>query len=220
MLSVQRLFDLGVGLLLLVILSPLLAGIAVLIASLDGRPIFFSQVRVGREGRRFRLYKFRTLETGPKDPTRPAQHETRLGGFLRRYALDELPQLWNVLRGDMSLVGPRPALPDQVERYGTYERERLRVRPGLTGWAQIHGRNALSWPERIDCDVWYVRHRSLVLDLRILFRTPALLLRGDGVYGADGQNPSFIGNKPPTDDHTAASSAPSSIHRSDPDARH
>lgn len=188
---VKRGLDLvGAGI-LLVGLSPLLGLVALCIWVDDGRPVLFTQARAGREGRRFRIFKFRTLTRRPDDPTHPAPHLTRLGPFLRRWALDELPQLWNVLRGDMSLVGPRPTLPEQVEQYGPYERTRLTVRPGLTGWAQIHGRNALSWPERIELDIWYVEHRNLLLDLKILLRTPGVLIRGVGVHGPDGHNPSF-----------------------------
>jgi lipopolysaccharide/colanic/teichoic acid biosynthesis glycosyltransferase len=187
----KRLLDVLGASLLLLLLSPLLAVVALAIWGVDGRPVFFTQVRAGRGGAPFQVYKFRTLEPGPKDPTRPAAHTTRLGGPLRRWAIDELPQLWNVLRGEMSLVGPRPVPLSQAERYGPRERRRLRVRPGITGWAQVQGRNALSWPERIEHDRWYVRHRSLWIDLRILGRTPLILLRGTGVYGPDGRTPSF-----------------------------
>jgi lipopolysaccharide/colanic/teichoic acid biosynthesis glycosyltransferase len=184
----KRAFD-GVGAaLLLVVLAPLLAGVAAAVWWTDGRPVLFTQVRAGLGGVPFRIYKFRTLETGPTDPTRPAAHTTRLGGPLRRWALDELPQLWNVLRGEMSLVGPRPVPLEQVERYGPHERRRLKTPPGLTGWAQVHGRNALSWPERIELDVAYVRRRSLWMDLRILAATPRVLVRGTGVYGPQGRN--------------------------------
>jgi len=187
----KRLLDLLGASLLLLLFAPLLGMVALAIWGIDGRPVLFTQVRAGRGGAPFRLVKFRTLEPGPKDPTRPAAHTTRLGGPLRRWAIDELPQLWNVLRGEMSLVGPRPVPLSQAERYGPRERRRLRVRPGITGWAQVQGRNALSWPERIEHDRWYVRHRSLWIDLRILARTPLILLRGTGVYGPDGRTPSF-----------------------------
>jgi len=193
----KRLLDVFGASLLLLLLSPLLGMVALAIWGIDGRPVFFTQVRAGRDGAPFRLVKFRTLEPGPKDPTRPAAHTTRLGGPLRRWAIDELPQLWNVLRGEMSLVGPRPVPLSQAERYGPRERRRLRVRPGITGWAQVQGRNALSWPERIEHDRWYVRHRSLWIDLRILARTPLILLRGTGVYGPDGRTPSFSSSPDP-----------------------
>jgi len=187
----KRVLDVVGASVLLVGLAPLLALIAACIWLDDGRPLFFVQTRAGCRGRPFRVLKFRTLTDAPDVPTCPAAHTTRIGGVLRRWALDELPQLWNVLRGEMSLVGPRPTLPEQVAQYGPHEQTRLRVRPGLTGWAQIHGRNALSWPDRIDLDVWYVRHRSLWLDLQIVLRTPIVLLRGVGVNGPDGKNPSF-----------------------------
>jgi lipopolysaccharide/colanic/teichoic acid biosynthesis glycosyltransferase len=187
----KRSLDVGGSLLLLVGLAPLFCAVALWVWWDAGRPILFTQRRAGRRGRRFRLFKFRTLSTTPDDPSRAAACVTRSGAVLRRWALDELPQLWNVLRGEMSLVGPRPPLPDDLDHYGPRDRLRLAVRPGLTGWAQIHGRNALSWPERIDHDVWYVRNRSVRLDLRILARTPAVLVRGRGVYGPEARNPSF-----------------------------
>lgn len=189
--AIKRAFDLVGASLLLGGLSPVLGLVALWIWLDDGRPLLFTQTRVGCGGASFPLVKFRTLTHAPTDPTRPSAHTTRIGGLLRRWALDELPQLWNVLRGEMSLVGPRPTVPRQVEQYGPYERTRLQVPPGITGWAQIHGRNALSWPERIDLDVWYVRNRSLGLDLQILLRTPLVLIRGTGVYGPGGKNSSF-----------------------------
>jgi len=183
--------DLLLSALLLLGLMPGLVLIGVLILLDTGRPVFFVQERVGRHGTRFQLFKFRTLTSGPGDPNRPVDHTTRVGAPLRRWALDELPQLWNVLRGDMSLVGPRPVPPGHLDAYGPRERRRLAVRPGLTGWAQIHGRNALSWPQRIEHDLWYVDHRSLRIDLYITACTPLVLLAGTGVYGPEGRNPSF-----------------------------
>ncbi|MEF8796059.1 MAG: sugar transferase [Salinivenus sp.] len=185
----KRLFDVVGASLLLVGLSPLLGLVALAIWGTDGRPVFFVQVRAGRDATPFRLIKFRTLTPGPKDPTRPADHTIQIGEVLRRWAIDELPQLWNVLRGEMSLVGPRPVPLSHVDRYGPRERLRLRVRPGLTGWAQIQGRNALSWPERIELDRQYVRSRTLGLDLYILGCTPGILFSGAGVTGKDGRNP-------------------------------
>ena len=187
----KRGLDIAGSLLLLAGLAPLLCAVAAWVWWDDGRPVFFTQPRVGWHGRRFRIFKFRTLSAPPDDPAEAAAHATRSGTVLRRWALDELPQFWNVLRGEMSLVGPRPPLPRDVDRYGPHERRRLSVRPGLTGWAQIHGRNALSWSERIEHDVWYVRNRSLLLDLRILAQTLPVLARGQNVYGPEGRNPSF-----------------------------
>lgn len=185
----KRLLDIVGATMLLVGSAPLLGLVALALWMEDGRPILFSQVRAGRHGDPFQILKFRTLETGPKDPTRPSDYTTRVGAVLRRWAIDELPQLWNVLRGEMSLVGPRPPLPRQVEKYTSWERRRLKVRPGLTGWAQIHGRNALPWSDRIELDVWYIQNRSLTLDLRILLRTPAFLFSHTGVSGPNGRNP-------------------------------
>jgi len=187
----KRALDVGGSLLLLVGLAPVLCVLLAWIWWDDGRPLFFTQVRAGQHGVPFRILKLRTLSAPPDDPARAAARTTRSGRFLRRWALDEIPQLWNVLRGDMSLVGPRPPLIDDLQQYGPHERTRLQVRPGLTGWAQIHGRNALPWAERIDHDVWYVHNRSFLLDLKVLAQTPRVLLRGQGVYGRDGRNPSF-----------------------------
>ena len=192
---VKRGLDLVGALLLLVGLSPILALVAACIWLEDGRPLLFTQTRAGKGGTPFRIIKFRSLATEPDDPTQPAAHATRVGAVLRRWGLDELPQLVNVLRGEMSLVGPRPPLLRDVAKYGPRERVRLNVRPGVTGWAQIHGRNELSWDERISLDHWYVRNRGLWLDLQILFRTPFVLMQGKGVYGPDGQTPSFSSSK-------------------------
>jgi len=185
----------GIDVILVLFISPLLVALVCLVGLvvllIDGKPVFFRQIRSGRAGEPFRVVKFRTLRSGHHDPEDPQTLVTRTGRFLRRWGLDEIPQMVNVLRGEMSLVGPRPTLPEQVSRYGPFERQRLLVRPGITGWAQIQGRNALSWPERIQLDVWYVDHQSLWLDLCILIRTPYSLLTSRGVYGADGINPGF-----------------------------
>jgi lipopolysaccharide/colanic/teichoic acid biosynthesis glycosyltransferase len=134
-------------------------------------------------------------ERYPGEPD--SDRSPRLGQLIRATSLDELPQLWNVLVGDMSLIGPRPTLPEQVAHYSDHQRGRLAVRPGITGWAQVNGRNSLSWPERIELDLWYLRHRSLRLDLRILVLTVLRLVRPHGIYGAGGVNPGF-----PVDDST------------------
>ncbi len=146
--------------------------------------MLYRQTRVGQDGRDFELLKLRTMVVGAE--TQGAGYAvnvgdsriTRVGAFLRRTSIDELPQLLNVVRGDMSLIGPRPTLRYQVERYDERQRRRLEVKPGITGWAQIHGRAELSWPERIELDVWYVEHRSPLVDLKILLRTPLALLGG------------------------------------------
>ncbi|HET9101998.1 MAG TPA: sugar transferase [Solirubrobacteraceae bacterium] len=180
----------GIGSVLSAPLVALLA-LAVRLES-PGAPIY-RQTRVGRDGATFQIYKLRTMVSGAEfqgaglaivagDP-----RITRVGAFLRRTSLDELPNLWNVLRGEMAVVGPRPTVPSQVARYTERQRGRLAVRPGLTGWAQVNGRASLPWPERIELDLWYVAHRSLALDLRILARTVRMVVRGSGIYkGATG----------------------------------
>ena len=168
----------------LAVASPFLAAAAMAIKLDDGGPIFYRQRRVGLDGEEFELVKPRTMEVGAEHKGEGfAVNEgdpriTRVGRTLRRLSLDELPQLWNVVRGDMSLVGPRPTLAYQVEGYTPRQRRRLEVRPGITGWAQIHGRARLPWDERIELDIWYVEHRSPWLDLRIIARTPRALLAG------------------------------------------
>ena len=199
--SAKRVADVAGAALLCLALAPVLIAIAVLVWLDSGRPVLFRQTRTGRHGRPFQIIKFRTLRPGCGLTSDPSQHATRIGRVLRRWGLDELPQLWNIFRGDMSLVGPRPTLPDQVARYGPFERQRLRVRPGLTGWAQIHGRNAIPWDERIALDVWYAEHQSLWLDLRILLRTPFMLLSGRGSYGPDGQNSDYTPPSSPRAHH-------------------
>jgi len=171
----------GVG---LALVSPALAAAAVAIKLSDGGPVFYRQQRVGLNGNEFELLKLRTMEVGAE--TRGsglAVNEgdpriTRAGRILRRLSIDELPQLWNVVRGEMSLIGPRPTLAYQVERYTPRQRRRLDVKPGITGWAQIHGRARIPWEDRIELDVWYVEHRSPWLDLKILARTPLALFAG------------------------------------------
>ena len=159
-----------------------LAALAVKLA--DRGPVLYRQVRVGKDGQDFELLKLRTMVVGAETigagyaVDRGDPRITRAGALLRRLSLDELPPLWNVVRGDMSLVGPRPTLRYQVERYDERQRRRLDVKPGITGWAQVHGRASLPWAERIELDVWYVEHCSPLVDLKILVRTPLALLRG------------------------------------------
>jgi lipopolysaccharide/colanic/teichoic acid biosynthesis glycosyltransferase len=169
----------------LIILAPVFLGIGAAVRLAMGRPILFRQRRPGRDGRPFIIYKFRTMrdvEQGdPPGGEGDEQRLTRLGIWLRRSSLDELPELWNVLKGEMSLVGPRPLLMEYCELYTAEQARRHEVRPGLTGWAQIHGRNDTSWEERLARDVWYVDHRDLWLDIRILLRTVVLVLGRKGV---------------------------------------
>jgi lipopolysaccharide/colanic/teichoic acid biosynthesis glycosyltransferase len=178
----------GTGLL---VMSPLLGIAALAIKLEDGGSVLYRQRRVGKDGDEFELYKLRTMVVGAEslgagfavDSGDP--RITRVGRILRRISLDELPQLWNVVLGQMSVIGPRPTLRYQVERYNERQRKRLSILPGLTGWAQIHGRATLSWDERIELDVWYVEHRSPAVDLKILLRTPFALFGGT-YRGASG----------------------------------
>jgi lipopolysaccharide/colanic/teichoic acid biosynthesis glycosyltransferase len=185
---VTRAFDLLVAAAALVIASPVLAAAAIAIRlESKGSPIY-RQRRVGRHGEPFEMIKLRTMVAGAErigagmavnvgDP-----RITRVGAVLRRFSLDELPNLVNVLRGEMSIVGPRPTIQAQVDQYTPEQRRRLEVKPGITGWAQVNGRASLPWHERIELDVWYVEHRSLRLDVRILARTVRMLATGDGLY--------------------------------------
>ena len=180
----RRLRDVVGAALALAVASPALAAAAVAIKLEDRGPVLYRQRRVGQHGREFELLKLRTMVVGAESQGAGwAVNEgdpriTRVGRILRRLSLDELPQLWNVVRGEMSLIGPRPTLAYQVERYTPRQRRRLEVKPGITGWAQVHGRAALPWDERIELDVWYVENRSAGVDLKILAKTPAALFSG------------------------------------------
>jgi len=189
----KRAFDLAVSLLLLVVTAPIMLVVAVAILARLGRPVLFRQQRPGLQGRPFVLLKFRSMRTpsandaaaSSADPAFDASRLDRFGRVLRASGLDELPELWNVLRGEMSLVGPRPLLMEYLPLYTATQARRHEVRPGITGWAQVHGRNRVDWSERLAMDVWYVDHRSMLLDLRILGLTLLQLLRpsdstGDG----------------------------------------
>jgi lipopolysaccharide/colanic/teichoic acid biosynthesis glycosyltransferase len=191
------------------LLLPVLAVVALLVRWRLGAPVLFRQTRSGVCGREFTIVKFRTMRAerypGEPDPQRLGL----LGRALRTASLDELPQLWNVLRGDMGLIGPRPTLPEQVVHYDARQRRRLDVRPGLTGWAQVHGRNSLSWPERIELDIWYVEHRSLLLDLRVLALTLGALVRPHGVTADGGVNPGFpLPRQVPSPENRPSSQSP------------
>jgi lipopolysaccharide/colanic/teichoic acid biosynthesis glycosyltransferase len=188
---VNRALDVALAATGLALASPLLAAAALATKLEDGGPVLYRQSRVGRNGVDFELLKLRTMVVGAEQlgagfaVDRGDARITRMGRVLRKSSLDELPQLWNVLRGDMSIVGPRPTLRYQVERYTPHQRKRLDVKPGLTGWAQVNGRATLPWAERIELDVWYVEHRSPLVDLKILLKTP-LALFGGTYRGATG----------------------------------
>jgi lipopolysaccharide/colanic/teichoic acid biosynthesis glycosyltransferase len=181
---VNRALDVAGASVALALASPVLAVAALAITLEDGGPVLYRQRRVGRRGDEFELLKLRTMVVGAESQGAGwAVNEgdpriTRVGRVLRRLSLDELPQLWNVVRGEMSLIGPRPTLAYQVERYTPRQRRRLDVKPGITGWAQIHGRARLPWEDRIELDVWYVEHRSPWVDVKILLRTPLALFGG------------------------------------------
>jgi lipopolysaccharide/colanic/teichoic acid biosynthesis glycosyltransferase len=187
----SRALDIVLAAALLAVTSPLLALAAIAIRLETHGPAFYRHLRVGRGGEPFELWKLRTMVSGAEtmgaglyvlegDP-----RITRTGRLLRRFSLDELPNLFNVLKGDMAIVGPRPTVQEQVDRYTERQRRRLEVKPGITGWAQINGRTSLLWPERIELDVWYVDNRSMRLDLRILAKTARMLATGHGLYSED-----------------------------------
>jgi lipopolysaccharide/colanic/teichoic acid biosynthesis glycosyltransferase len=181
---VNRAADMVLASLGLALTSPLIGAAALAVKLEDRGPVLYRQRRVGKAGEEFELLKIRTMVVGAESlgsgytVDKGDSRITRTGRILRRLSIDELPQLWNVVRGDMSVIGPRPTLRYQVERYTPRQRRRLEVKPGITGWAQIHGRAALPWEDRIELDVWYVEHRSPKVDLEILARTPAALFSG------------------------------------------
>jgi lipopolysaccharide/colanic/teichoic acid biosynthesis glycosyltransferase len=187
----KRVLDVVLAGALLVITSPVLALAALAIRLESGGPVFYRQLRVGKDGGQFELWKLRTMVPGAEAMgagiyvLEGDARITRVGKLLRRFSLDELPNLVNVLKGEMAIVGPRPTVQEQVDRYTDRQRRRLEVKPGITGWAQINGRASLPWPDRIELDVWYVEHRSLRLDLRILARTARMLATGHGLYSED-----------------------------------
>lgn len=180
----KRLFDVVVSAIALVVLAPVIAVLALMVAALLGRPVIFRQLRPGRAGRPFELLKFRTMvqRTNPGGALAPDEERlTRFGRWLRATSLDELPELLNVLRGDMSLVGPRPLLLEYLPLYTSEQARRHDVPAGITGWAQVNGRNAIDWSEKFALDVWYVDHWSFALDLRILVMTAVKVLRAEGI---------------------------------------
>lgn len=194
----KRLIDLIGALIGLIILSPVILIVAVLIKRRLGGPVLFRQVRPGLGGKPFEMIKFRTMRNAFDSngvPLPDAQRMTPFGAFLRSSSLDELPELWNVLKGDMSLVGPRPLLMEYLPLYNQRQYLRHEVRPGVTGWAQINGRNALSWPEKFELDVWYVENRSIWLDMKIIALTIKKVVKKDGINASGEATMSkFTGN--------------------------
>lgn len=179
----KRSFDLVVAATALLLFLPVLAAVAIAVRWKLGSPVLFVQTRTGHRGKLFPIFKFRTMKSLCDSRGKPLPDDQRItwfGSFLRKSSLDELPELWNIVRGDMSLVGPRPLLPEYLGLYSNRQSRRHEVRPGLTGWAQINGRNAVSWEERFEMDVWYVENQSLWLDLWILMRTVATVLSQSG----------------------------------------
>jgi sugar transferase EpsL len=194
----MRLVNISLAFLALVGLSPALAVIAAILRLTCGSPVLFRQRRTGLRGTTFFLLKFRTMNSRADAEGRllpDGERLTQFGQWLRRFSLDEIPQLWNVFRGDMNLVGPRPLLPQYTPRYSSEQRRRLEVKPGITGWAQVNGRNELSWEEKFRLDVWYVDHRSFWLDCRILLLTLLKVIRCHGISkGGHATMPEFMGS--------------------------
>ena len=194
----KRTMDLVGALAALVLLSPIFGVLCILVRIKLGAPVFFRQVRPGLEGRPFKMVKFRTMtdERAPDGALLPDhQRLTTLGGWLRSSSLDELPELFNVLKGDMSLVGPRPLLMDYLSLYNDRQARRHEVRPGITGWAQVNGRNALSWDEKLELDVWYVDNQSVWLDIKVLFKTVFQVLKRNGIsHAGEATMPRFTGS--------------------------
>jgi len=195
----KRVFDLVGALFLLGLLWPILLVVALLVRWRLGSPVLYCQVRPGLNGKPFEMVKFRTMRDSMGSDGQPLPDELRLtvfGGFLRATSLDELPELWNVLKGEMSLVGPRPLLMEYLPLYSSEQARRHEVRPGITGWAQVNGRNALSWDEKFKLDVWYVEHHSFWLDMRILWQTIKKVLVREGISAqGEATMPKFTGNR-------------------------
>lgn len=193
----KRLFDCCVAILVLILFALPMLGVALMVRSKLGSPVFFTQTRPGLHGKPFRMLKFRTMLDAVDENGDPLPDEKRLtsfGRFLRSTSLDELPGLLNVLMGDMSLVGPRPLLMDYLPLYSPEQARRHEVRPGITGWAQVNGRNALSWPEKFALDVWYVDNRSMWLDLKIMWLTAVKVVQREGISSAgEATMPRFMG---------------------------
>ncbi len=195
----KRIFDILASFTILIIFSPVILLIVFLITVLLGSPVFFVQLRPGLKGKPFILYKFRTM-TNAKDSDgnllSNKDRMTKLGNILRSFSLDEFPELFNVLKGEMSLVGPRPLLMEYLDQYNTIQKKRHDVKPGITGWAQINGRNAITWEEKFKLDIWYVSNKSFWLDIKILFLTVCKVLSREGItHNGNVAMPRFTGNK-------------------------
>lgn len=180
----MRIIDIGVSVFVLVVLSPIILALIIMIRIKLGSPVFFIQERPGLYSEVFEMYKFRTMtdERNDNGELLPDNKRlTRFGKFLRSTSMDELPEFWNVLKGDMSLIGPRPLLVEYLEYYNTYQMRRHEVKPGITGWAQVNGRNMISWEKKFDLDVWYIDNRSFWLDLKICWLTVYQILKREGI---------------------------------------
>ncbi len=195
----KRIFDLTISTAALVLLSPVLLTLVFVVLTKLGKPVFFVQERPGFNGKAFRIIKFRTMRDAKGPDGRPLPDDrrlTRVGRFLRATSLDELPQLWNVVRGDLSLVGPRPLLMEYLQLYSAEQARRHEMRPGITGWAQINGRNTISWEEKFELDVWYVDNQTLRLDIKIIWLTMMRVARRDGISAAgEATVPNFTGRE-------------------------
>lgn len=200
--GLKRVSDFAVAIILLIMFSPPLMLIAFALKLESKGPVLFKQKRTGKDGTSFTLYKLRSMRRSYEQSNifHEEQNVTGVGKFIRRWRIDEMPQLINVLKGEMSIVGPRPTLPYQAERYDSEQKRRLDVKPGLTGWSQIHGDSAISWPDRIALDLWYIDHWSLWLDLKIMLLTPIALLRIRKINAAEGPPPDEISRLSATDE--------------------
>ena len=207
--KMKRLVDIIISLLALVILSPIFLWVAYKVRQYLGSPIFFLQERPGKDGKLFKMIKFRSMKDAVDKNGNPLPDEARITPFgqkLRSTSLDEMPQLINVLKGDMSIVGPRPMLKEFVELYSPEQARRLHVRPGMTGLAQVSGRNELDYEERFKCDVWYVDHHNILVDFKIMFKTVKVMLKREGINAPGHVGPSlFEGNKVQTDENKVES---------------
>jgi len=194
----KRIFDILASGIALIVLLPIFAVIGIFIKLDSKGPVFFVQERVGKDGKIFKAYKLRTMIQGADKLTKGIIFDeknpyiTKVGKFLRRTGFDELVQLINVFKGDMSLVGPRPTLPYQIKNYNNIQKKRLSVKPGITGWALINGRNSLTWTKRIELDLWYIKHWSIWLDIKILISTIYVVIKGEGLYPEKGRKDKIV----------------------------